>query len=326
MKLISLIITVFLISGSVFGQEHKNEQSIKKRTTKVVGYIPKRSIDRITENTFCYITDAIYFGIDVDKKGNLGIESVEKDLTKLDTLRAGRPVNLSVCFGGWGRSEFFIEMTAIEKNRNNFCEQVLALCQKYNLNGVDIDWEFPKNKVQKQGFVNLIKDLHKSLNPHGLEITIAVGFWHKQAKLSASVEPYISGVNLMLYDNFNPFKGQTSYTLVKRTCNRFIRMGIPSEKLLIGVPFYGLHRWKYSKTMAYRDVPNPQQNISNKGVYDGYFFDVPATLQKKITYAVNTNKRGIMIWELGQDVALEKDYSLLRNIWEYLTMKNWGEN
>lgn len=291
-------------------------QNISTASSQIVGYIPQRSIHKMTSATFLHLNHAIYFGLDVDGNGNLQIDKVERSLIILDSLRADKPVHLSVCFGGWGRSDFFVEMTASMEKRQNFCEQVLQMCQKYHINGVDVDWEFPHEKSQQEGFVQLIKDLHKTLSPHDLDITVAVGFWRKQARLVASVEPFISRVNLMLYDNYSPFKGQASYTLVKRSCNRFMRMGIPSEKLLIGVPFYGRHRWKHKRTMAYHDVEHPEESISRKGVYKGYFFDVPATLNRKIEYIKNTNKGGIMIWELGQDLDTEKDDSLLRYISE----------
>jgi GH18 family chitinase len=304
MKQITLIIIATIFMGGINAQK------------RVVGYIPDRSVANMTSEVFETITDAIYFGIDADGQGNIGLDKIADDLNRLNDLIKGRPVKLSVCFGGWGKSDFFIEMTADESKRANFVRQTLEMSQKYNLSGIDIDWEFPKNKAQKEGFRMLIKDLYETLNPEGIDITVAVGFWNKQARLTASVEPYISGVNLMLYDNFSPFKGQASYSLMKRSAKRFMRHGIPSEKIFAGVPFYGRHRWKWNKAMSYRDVEGLSDAISPKGVFNGYFFDVPKTLEPKLQLIEELKLGGIMIWELGQDVDIRHPKSLLKYIGE----------
>lgn len=303
-----LLVLSFLAAISVHAQ---NSNKIR-----VVGYIPDRSVAKMTEDVFDHINDAIYFGVKVDDDGNINRKDIDKDLNYLLKLKGDRSVNMSICFGGWGASDFFIEMTADSESRANFCRQTLELCRQYQLKGVDIDWEFPKNKAQKEGFRLLIKDLNAVLNPEGIDITVAVGFWNKQARLTASVEPYISGVNLMLYDNFSPLKGQASYTLVKRTIKRFIRKGIPAEKLFAGVPFYGRHRWWWKKDMSYNAVEGHSDAISPKGVYNGYFFDVPKTLDSKMELIREMNLGGIMIWELGQDVDINHPKSLLRYISE----------
>ncbi|MCG8580535.1 MAG: glycosyl hydrolase family 18 protein, partial [Bacteroidales bacterium] len=209
---------------------------------KVVGYIPARSVKAMTTETFSRITQAIYFGLDVNEAGVLLLDNSKNDLNYLDSLRTLEPVELSVCFGGWGRSDFFAPVTASEEKRALFCNNVLQLCKDYKLTGIDLDWEYPKNKKELSDYVLLVKDLHHLLNPEGIEITVAVGFWDKQARLVAEMEPYLAGVNLMTYDNVSPSKGHASYDMVKRSVKRFIKHGIPHNKLLVGVPFYGRHR------------------------------------------------------------------------------------
>ncbi|PCE66209.1 glycosyl hydrolase family 18 protein [Sediminicola luteus] len=279
----------------------------------LVGYTMNGNIASLDKEQVTALDKLIYFGIDADAEGNIAVDKVKKDLHILDSLRQGSNTELSVCFGGWHRSDFFIELSAAAERRAHFAQQVLELCRTYTLKGVDIDWEFPKGKAQKQNFVRLMQALHQKLHPAGLEITIAVGFWKKQAKLSAQVNPYIDGVNLMLYDNFSPFKGQASYTLVKRTTKRFIRHGVAAEKLFVGVPFYGRHRWKWGKTMSYKDI-HDFEKLNAKGVYKGYFFDNKTTLDRKLAWVAEKGLGGLMFWELQGDLPLSDPNSLLGHL------------
>ena len=281
---------------------------------KITGYIPQRSVERITSAHFDLITDAIFFGTDVDSKGNIDLDEVHKYLIKLNTVRGEKDVNLSVCFGGWERSKFFEKMSASKKRRANFCKQVLDMCQKYQLNGVDLDWEYPSTPEQRKNFVKLVKDLFETLNPHDIFISIAVGHWEAKAELTAKVEPYISDVNLMLYDNVDPINGHASLGLVKKGCERFIKHGIPAGKIIAGVPFYGRHNINRLKTKAYRDIEKPEVNISKEGWYEGYFFNPPEILTQKATYVKERGLGGIMIWELGHDIDPSESRSLLKAI------------
>ncbi|MCG8579510.1 MAG: glycosyl hydrolase family 18 protein, partial [Bacteroidales bacterium] len=197
------------------------------------------------------------------------------------------------------------------------CSNVLQLCKEYKLTGIALDWECPKNKKELSDYVLLVKDLHHLLNPEGIEITVAVGFWDKQARLVAKMEPYLAGVNLMTYDNVSPSKGHASYDMVKRSVKRFIKHGIPHNKLLVGVPFYGRHRLSRQKTMAYHQVPGLWESISDKGEYEGYYFSSPPNLKRKMDLINKKGLGGIMIWELGHDVESTHTQSLLNYINAY---------
>lgn len=299
-RLLILCIVFIISSLSAFGQD----------AGRLIGYTMNSNIALLEAEKVKAMDKLIYFGINADEKGNIDTDKVKRDLTILDSLRQDSKTQISVCFGGWGRSNFFVNLSANEASRMNFTTEVLKLCQEFGLAGVDIDWEFPKGKVQKSNFVLLMRDLHKKLHPNGLEITIAVGFWKKQAKLSASVEPYIDEVNLMLYDNFSPFKGQASLSLVKRVTKRFLRYGVPNNKLIVGVPFYGRHRWRWGKTMSYKDITDFNK-LNKKGVYKGYFFDNHNTLSKKLEWVQQQKLGGIMFWELNGDVPMGNSNSLL---------------
>lgn len=56
--------------------------------------------------------------------------------------------------GTWG----FSQTASTPASRANFAQQCLNIVTKHNLDGIDIDWEFPTN-AQRADFVKLHQDL-----------------------------------------------------------------------------------------------------------------------------------------------------------------------
>ena len=120
----------------------------------------------------------------------------------------------------------------------------------------------------------------------------------------------------MAYDNDTDKSSHSGYEFAEYCLNYFrIQRGIPGNRLVLGVPFYGRGyntdgtlSWtsyvKFSKLIA--DDP---QNF-NRDVYNGIAYNGAQTIKKKCGLAAQYG--GIMIWELSQDARDE--YSLLKVI------------
>lgn len=155
----------------------------------------------------------------------------------------------------------FCEMTGDKKKRSNYVKSVKKTVEEYNLDGVDLDWEFPTTDKgghtaspnDDKNYVKLVKDLRKAL---GKDKWISYysnnsGQWidHK------GMLPYISYVNVSGYNLAIPRKDQTHPFLhqsplypskktgdwcVSKAVERHIsKYGIPKEKILVGIPFFG---------------------------------------------------------------------------------------
>jgi chitinase len=188
----------------------------------------------------------------------------------LNSLKHDNPsMTLVASIGGWTWSGNFSDMALTKKSRKIFIESAVRFIEKYNLDGLDIDWEYPGmagdnhpfRAEDKQNYTLLLKELRvrfnreeKKLGRH-LITSIATGastdfLQHTQM---AKVQRYVDTINLMSYDYYVPSWDRTTgnhaplYTnpadpkkiSADRTVHEYENAGVPARKLVLGVPFYG---------------------------------------------------------------------------------------
>lgn len=96
-----------------------------------------------------------------------------------------RHLKVLLSIGGWTYSldGRFSRPISTPAGRARFVESAVALVRDYALDGLDIDFEYPKDDAQARDYVALLKGLREGLDalqgelgvrpPHGFELTIA---------------------------------------------------------------------------------------------------------------------------------------------------------
>ena len=128
--------------------------------------------------------------------------------------------------GGWG-ADGFSDMAMTEEGRRNFAKSCLDAVEKYNLDGIDIDWEYPCSDAagigadprDKENFTALLATLREYLGKDRI-VSIAVGASQRciadtQMDKVAEIVDY---VQLMTYDMVDGTLGHdadTALLLVK---------------------------------------------------------------------------------------------------------------
>ena len=74
---------------------------------------------------------------------------------------SGAKVLISV--GGWGSDDEFEALAAAEERRARFVAAVAEFVAAYQLDGVDIDWEYPDAGASGENFLALMRDLRAAL-------------------------------------------------------------------------------------------------------------------------------------------------------------------
>ena len=265
----------------------------------------------------------------------------------LNALKKDNPhLTILVSVGGWLWSGGFSDMALTPASRATFIDSAEAFVARYNLDGLDIDWEFPGEPgaghafrpEDKRNYTLLLKELRARFDKmtkkshRRLYITVATGALsdfldHTEM---ASVQKYVDAVNLMAYDYYEP--GEDKITgnhaplftnpadpkaiSADRSVREYEKAGVPAAKLVLGVPFYG-HVWGQVPSTNHglfqpgQPVPNAYANygaIASTMLGQGYtrYWDAAAS----VPYLYSTEKRIFVSYEDPESLSLKCKYVL----------------
>ncbi len=272
----------------------------------VVGYLPDYRIASVSSAEIAPVTDLVFFGLEPPADGRLPAAPVAPTvLQKLHKIKRVAGCRLLISIGGWNRSEGFATLAKNPAARQRFISGLLEYCHNNQFDGVDYDWEHPKDADQIRSYARLLSDTKKAFRAQKLLVTIAQAGWQD---LGEAVYEAVDRVHLMSYDHEFP---QATFAKSKADVARLARWRCPTAKITLGLPFYG--RDSKNKARAYRELVDHKAHDPKVDRIDGFAFNGQATTIRKVHFAMKHKLAGIMIWELGQDASSE-EASLLRTI------------
>lgn len=289
-----------------------------------------------------------------------GFENDAQSLRVLNNLKQRNPkLKLLISVGGWTWSNDFSDVSLTPESRAKFVRSAVAFVERHQLDGLDVDWEFPGQKgnnnvyrpEDKQNFTALMTDLRSALDAAGRArgkrylLTIAAQAapaWLEHTEMQ-KVAASLDYVNLMAYDQFvnsepvaahhaplfthpsNP-KQLSAATSV----SQFLAAGVPAEKIVVGVPFYG-RAWAsvppqnhglYQPASEIRErvggsFQGIKTRLENKDGFVRYWDDL-----SKAPYLYNAARQIFVSYEDEQSVGLKAQYVKERGLagimfWEY---------
>lgn len=291
------------------------------------------------------------------------VEGDPSDAANLATLvglkKENPDLTVLVSVGGWLWSGRFSDAALTEASRAKFIDSVAAFITRYNLDGLDIDWEYPGMEgaagnvfrpEDKQNYTLLLKELQERFKKmqktlhRRLYITIAAGSSTEflQHTEMAKVQKYVDTVNLMAYDYYEPgddkLTGNHAPLFVDpadpkgisadRSVKEFEAAGVPADKIVLGVPFYG-HVWGHVSAtnnglfQPGLPVPNVYANfgaVAGTMLSQGYtrYWDEKAS----VPYLYNPQKQIFVSYEDPKSLALKCKYVIDHHLagmmfWEY---------
>ncbi|MGH9588535.1 MAG: glycoside hydrolase family 18 protein [Acidobacteriaceae bacterium] len=241
----------------------------------VIGYVfPQNHLLQPGEVAVQKLTRINYAFANI-KDGRI-VEGYATDPANFAALNAMRKQNPSltilVSVGGWLWSGNFSDTVLTKQSRKVFIDSVVAFIEKYNLDGLDIDWEYPGqigagNRFRaedKQNYTAVLKELRERFDQEQkklhrrLYLSIAAGTneqWLDHTEMGA-VARYVDQVDVMAYDYYEPGDEPTTghnaplftnpadpkQVSADKSVRAFEQAGVPASKIVLGVPFYG-HEW-----------------------------------------------------------------------------------
>jgi GH18 family chitinase len=278
---------------------------ISKSDFAIVGYLPDyRALD---PEWGCYLTDIIYFSAGVGVSGELDTARLsERTLTALHDMRTTYGTRVFIAVGGWDRSQNLAAVATKRVLRKRFAQALTAYCLDNQLDGADLDWEFPQDERENRAYVALLAAIRRAFAPHGLQVSVALNAWQETGP---ELYRAVDRIHVMSYDH----EGRhATFERSVADIQAFLARGAPPEKLLLGMPFYGRGVDERSRTLTYAEIVHRYRPAPEVNEAGGVYFNGIATIQQKTHYALEQRLGGVMIWELGQDTGDET--SLLRAI------------
>jgi chitinase len=290
----------------------------------VVGYLPSyRSVTSIPDVKFRMTNVVVYAFYAVNTAGTLSAPSSPAS-TLVAVRDKARANNAKVLLGindgsGDGKTNFK-NMAATAGGRNNFIKDVMNVVRANNLDGVDMDWEFPSTSDGTDAtFTLLMKELSDSLHRDGryyLSAAITAGKYAGGIRdaIRAEIFPYVDFFNIMAYDDFStsvPYRHHSDYTLATVCLNYWLTTrGMPASKAVLGIPAYGRPSGitQSGTVLTYNSILGQGGNsqldsaMVTAGGFTNYtiYYNGQYTTKRKAKLAKDI-ANGVMFWEKGQD-------------------------
>lgn len=279
------------------------------RPFRMVGYVMdwETAVERIPYDKLTHINYAFLLP---QADGSVVNVAHPDQLQTIVTAAHQQNVKVLISVGGWGYDAAFEQLAATPESQARFVTSVLAFVAEYQLDGVDIDWEYP-DEATAVAYLELMQALHQALSPRDKLLTAAVVASGDNAKgVLPAVFAEVNFLNLMAYDG--PDLNHSSLAYAQEALTYWHEQGLPAEKTVLGVPFYARPlEVSYRQLVAHDTtaVDQDQTLYQDQTVY----YNGRATIQQKTTLALH-QASGIMIWALAQDT--NDDTSLVQAIYQ----------
>ena len=214
------------------------------------------------------------------------------------------------------------------ERRAELVRSLVALVDEERLDGLDVDLEWDVlTAIDKEGnFTPFIAELSTAMRARGKLLTCATAS-NSGGMVPVESVPYFDLVNVMSYDNIglswgNPGDEHASFEMAVRDLAVWRSRGVPKERLVLGVPFYGYGFGSYQGSYGYRDLvarfgPEAVKNdvIGDRCPGCSYItHNSRETLARKAALA-REQGAGVMVWEITQDTD---DQLLIRTVTDVL--------
>jgi GH18 family chitinase len=309
--------------------------------------------DRLTHINYAFAN--IRNGVVVE-----GFENDAKNFAALTSLRREHPhLKILVSVGGWTWSGGFSDAVLSYASRARFVQSAVDFVRRHDLDGFDVDWEYPGQvgmgntfrPEDKQNFTALMRELRTALTKEGRAqhrtylLTFAAGAspsFIANTEME-KVQAYVDYVNLMTYDFREAGGGSAGHHAnlfdnpaddrqrsADRAVQEFLAAGVPPQKLVLGVPFYG-RAWGDVTPQAnglYQSGTKPAERIEtgygrlaaslvDKDGFTRYWDD-----QAKAPYLWSPDRRIFVSYEDPQSLRLKARYVRDRGLagamfWQY---------
>lgn len=331
---------------------------------RVVAYVAAWSIPAVIHAEKLTHINFAFAQITPAGRAELANGELEASLRRLVALKRTNPrLKVIVSIGGW-MADGFSDAALTETSRALFADSAVDLLRQTSADGIDLDWEYPGQGVagikyraeDRQNFTRLLMMLRTKLDAASVAQGRTGGSRYTLSIASADREyfdhtemdklhVYLDWINVMSYDFFNSLTPTTGHHSglyraaatvptdrdADESVKQHLAAGIPSEKIVLGVAFYGRGfagvkpidnglEQPYERFEGAHDYSELAEKFIDKQGFVRYWddrakapylwnsasrtfisYDDPRSIGIKAQYVKAQHLGGMMFWELSED-------------------------
>lgn len=328
----------FRVTAYVVSQYTYKKSSVEREHFKAITHVNLISTVFFTQEGDIYFLDSYIDGVLIDGKtifetslANIK-EVIEPNTTIVATL-LGQDKNGS----GLGQRE--IHNTAFTTYKDNFIKNALEFKEKYNLDGLSFDYEYPETMEEYAVMFEACRTLKEQMSPGSL-MTVALGTWsiYKPLIFDKTLMECVDWVESMNYDEMreDPHNYHSTFST---SCYDFIEnirlvnnsfgekaKGIYTDlkDVNLGLPFYSRPTDGRGYWGNYVDVAESlgkYTNVKFDEYYQGQllpptYYNSYQMIYDKVCYCIDQGMGGVMVWHYSCDAPWDSGLSLWRAIYE----------
>ncbi|KAJ6032219.1 glycoside hydrolase [Penicillium herquei] len=245
-------------------------------TVRRIGYFEAWNSDRPCLNMdvsklqgTSYYTDIHWAFANLTESWEVDVSGEQEQFDGLLNLTG---VNRVLSFGGWGFSTSAYTYSILrsgvqEANRQTFADNIVSFMNKYDLEGVDFDWEYPgatdipgipaDSSDSGENYLEFLKLVRAQLpNATTLSIAAPASYWYLKNFPIKEISEVVDYIVYMTYDlhgqwDYNStwsdpgcpdggcLRSQVNKTETAYALSMITKAGVKSNKVIAGLPLYG---------------------------------------------------------------------------------------
>lgn len=324
-KAVAWIITIFTAYFSFVGTPTlKRDEPLR-----VTAYLVCKSAEQVANMDKSHLdclTDIIIFETTgFSTEGKLETKPDFAQIVKnLRDMTAKNGTRLHVCLHGpgWDHDGTYEErMDSQSENHKKafesgvFEENIKAFLEKYGLDGVSFNYEFPLTAQREIEFSDFLVSLDKTLGDDYL-ISAAVSHGWCRNTTPEAIEA-LDMVELMDYDLFDRIGEHSTVGIGKFCVEEMLKTGFKKEQIDLGLAFYARPT---DQSPHWYDYIDYYDQLDFFGYYEDKengvtaTFNTPLDIYLKTRWCVRNNIGGVFAWHYSCDVPADNSASLMNQV------------
>ena len=290
-----------------------------------------------------YSTVIVFAAVHWDEQGNMnfgdgGEEEFARQIAALKEIISYRSnpdhevklIVTALADGAWGDGHNGVN-TYMAQYWESIADKIVAFVEKYDFDGVDIDWEYPQTADDWHVYDQFIARLDEGMRAGGEDRILSAALSAGTLGMTEETLDRLDQIQFMAYDGSDVDGYQSSLQQAQEGLKAFVDNGADLSKINIGIAAYGRPVngspywavWRELDEANYWD--SKYYNVEEAGqIYEGTFC-APALAGDKTALALFSGAGGVMVFRIGCDKLMDDPNSVACGVENALNryVENW---